>query len=364
MSVEIGVFIPIGNNGWLLSETAPQYMPSFELNKQIVQKAESLGFDFALSMIKLRGFGGKTEYWDHNLESFTLMSGLAAVTSKIKLYATTAILTLPPAIVARMAATIDSIAPGRFGINVVTGWQMAEYDQMGLWPGNAYFGYRYDYAAEYVTVMRELWEKGQSDFKGKYFTMNDCRVSPKPSSIPKIITAGQSPSGMAFASTYSDYNFAMGVGVNTPTAYAPVNERLIEAREKVGRDVGAFVLFMIIAEETDEAAEAKWQMYKDGVDVAAVSWMGDQGSKDTAADASATAKTINLPAGAVNMNMGTLVGSYEKVASMLDEAGTVAGTKGILLVFDDFLKGLDKFGEFIQPLMKSRAQKPTEAIEA
>jgi pyrimidine oxygenase len=128
MTVEIGVFIPIGNNGWLLSETAPQYMPSFELNKQIVQKAESLGFDFALSMIKLRGFGGKTEYWDHNLESFTLMSGLAAVTSKIKLYATTAILTLPPAIVARMAATIDSIAPGRFGINVVTGWQMAEYD--------------------------------------------------------------------------------------------------------------------------------------------------------------------------------------------------------------------------------------------
>jgi pyrimidine oxygenase len=92
--------------------------------------------------------------------------------------------------------------------------------------------------------------------------------------------------------------------------------------------------------------------------------MGDQGSKDTTADASATAKTINLPAGAVNMNMGTLVGSYEKVAGMLDEAGTVAGTKGILLVFDDFLKGLDKFGEFIQPLMKSRAQKPTEAIEA
>ena len=31
-------------------------------------------------MIKLRGFGGKTEFWDHNLECFTLMAGLAAVT--------------------------------------------------------------------------------------------------------------------------------------------------------------------------------------------------------------------------------------------------------------------------------------------
>ncbi|HET6971986.1 MAG TPA: LLM class flavin-dependent oxidoreductase, partial [Phenylobacterium sp.] len=110
--MDIGVFIPIGNNGWLISSTSPQYMPSFELNKQVTQKAERYGFDFALSMIKLRGFGGKTEFWEHNLESFTLMAGLAAVTSKIKIFATVATLTIPPAIVARMASTIDSIAPG------------------------------------------------------------------------------------------------------------------------------------------------------------------------------------------------------------------------------------------------------------
>lgn len=67
--MKIGVFVPIGNNGWLISTTAPQYMPTFELNKAIVQKAEHYHFDFALSMIKLRGFGGKTEFWDHNLES-------------------------------------------------------------------------------------------------------------------------------------------------------------------------------------------------------------------------------------------------------------------------------------------------------
>ena len=66
--MKIGVFVPIGNNGWLISTHAPQYMPTFELNKAIVQKAEHYHFDFALSMIKLRGFGGKTEFWDHNLE--------------------------------------------------------------------------------------------------------------------------------------------------------------------------------------------------------------------------------------------------------------------------------------------------------
>ena len=56
--MDIGVFIPIGNNGWLISTTSPQYKPSFALNRTVVQKAEQYGLDFALSMIKLRGFGG------------------------------------------------------------------------------------------------------------------------------------------------------------------------------------------------------------------------------------------------------------------------------------------------------------------
>ncbi|SEQ45773.1 pyrimidine oxygenase [Rosenbergiella nectarea] len=43
-------------------------------------------------MIKLREFGGKTEFWDHNLESSTLRAGLAAVTARIRLYATAATL--------------------------------------------------------------------------------------------------------------------------------------------------------------------------------------------------------------------------------------------------------------------------------
>ena len=132
--MEVGIFTPIGNNGWLISENSPQYMPSFDLNKEIAQKAESYGVDFLLSMIKLRGFGGKTEFWEHNLESFTLMAGLAAVTEKIRIYATCPTLVIPPAFCARMCNTIDSISHGRFGLNLITGWQRPEYSQMGLWP--------------------------------------------------------------------------------------------------------------------------------------------------------------------------------------------------------------------------------------
>ncbi len=87
--MDMGVFIPIGSNGFLISTTSPQYRPSFDLNRKVVQRAEAHGMDFALSMIKLRGFGGKSEFWDHCLESFTLMAGLAAVTHRIKLYGST-----------------------------------------------------------------------------------------------------------------------------------------------------------------------------------------------------------------------------------------------------------------------------------
>ncbi|GAN77429.1 pyrimidine utilization protein A [Acidisphaera rubrifaciens] len=353
--MDIGVFIPIGNNGWLISTTSPQYMPSFALNKAVVTRAEAYGLDFALSMIKLRGFGGESEFWDHNLESFTLMAGLAAVTERIRLYASVAVLTIPPAIVARMAATIDSISGGRFGVNIVSGWAKAEYEQMGLWPGDAHFARRYLYSTEYVTVMKELWETGASDFKGEYFRMSDCRLSPRPQAPVRIVSAGQSDTGLAFGARHCDYNFILGAGVNTPAAYAPTNERMLAAVEKTGRDVGAYVLFMVIADETDEAAMAKWKLYNAGADMGALSWLTAEAGADAAAAAGSTAKSIAAPEGAINFNMGTLVGSYETVARLLDEAAAVPGTKGLMLTFDDFIAGMDAFGTRIQPLMTCRA---------
>ena len=352
--MEIGVFIPIGNNGWLISETSPQYMPTFELNKQVAQTAEKYGLDFVLSMIKLRGFGGKTEFWDHNLESFTLMAGLAAVTTKIKLYATAASLVMPPAIVARMASTIDSISGGRFGVNLITGWQKPEYEQMGMWPGDEFFGTRYQYLTEYATVLRELWETGQSDFKGDHFTMNDCRLSPQPQADMKLICAGSSNAGMEFSAQYADYNFCFGMGVNTPTSFKDNTDRLLAATEKTGRDVSSFVLFMVIADETDEAAMAKWEKYKAGADQEALDWMGLQGAADKSSGSDTNVRHMTNPVSAVNFNMGTLVGSYANVARMLDEVAEVPGVGGVMLTFDEFIEGTETFGAKIQPLMKSR----------
>jgi pyrimidine oxygenase len=353
--MQLGVFIPIGNNGWLISTTSPQYKPSFDLNRTIVEKAECFGFDFALSMIKLHGFGGPSEFWDYNLESFTLMAGLAAVTSRIQLFATYAVLTVPPPFTARMATTIDSISHGRFGINMISGWQRREYTQMGIWPGSEHYQRRYDYCAEYVAIMKELWDTGRSDFKGDFFKMDDCRCLPTPTARVPIICAAQSDAGTKFAVENADYNFCSSGGINEPTRVAPSVARLVEANRAAGKNCGALVLTMIIADETDEAAMAKWEHYKAGTDHEALAWRDSQASDDPSLDPLAgpnkrrTLGTLGLPT-----QGGVLVGSYASVARMLDELAAVPGVKGVMLTFDDFVIGMEQFGTRIQPLMRCR----------
>ena len=352
--MEIGVFIPIGRNGWIVSTTSPQYNPSFELNKQTTLNAERFGLDFVLSMIKLRGFGGPSRYWDDNLESFTLMAGLASITTRIELMATVAVLTLPPALCARMAMTIDSISHGRFGVNLVTGWQKAEYDQMGLWPGDDHYKHRYELLTEYATVMQELWAKGQSDFKGKHYTMNDCRLGPLPSRQIPLVCAGTSDAGIDFASRFCAYNFCSGGGkINEPKDAADAVTRLVAASKAAGSTTKALALTMIIADETDEAAMAKWEHYVAGTDHEAVAWSRAQAGADPYAAANSTAGRLRSRDG-TPFGGSRLIGSYATIARLLDEMSEIEGLAGVMLTFDDFVKGVENFGQRIQPLMKSR----------
>jgi pyrimidine oxygenase len=353
--MDIGVFIPIGNNGWLISTTSPQYKPSFDLNRTIVEKAERFGFDFALSMIKLHGFGGPSQFWDYNLESFTLMAGLAAVTSRIQLFATCAVLTLPPPIAARMAVTIDSISHGRFGVNLITGWQRREYTQMGIWPGSEHYRRRYDYCSEYVTIMKELWETGQSDFKGDFFQMDDCRCLPMPSAKIPIICAAQSDAGTRYAAHHADYNFCGSGGVNQPGLLGPSVARLVAAAKAAGRHCGALILQMIIADETDEAAMAKWEHYKAGADLEALAYRDEQAQDDPSQDPYAQPnrrRTMGIDK--LPTNQGVLVGSYATVARLLDEMAEIPGVQGVMMTFDDFVIGMEQFGTRILPLLRCR----------
>jgi pyrimidine oxygenase len=85
---------------------------------------------------------------------------------------------------------------------------------------------------------------------------------------------------------------------------------------------------MIIADETDAAAQAKWECNKAGKDLDALSWLGAQASADDKADAGGTTQSMIIPVSAINFNMGTIVGSYATVVSILDQLETVEGMAG------------------------------------
>ena len=98
--VELGVFLPVSNNGYIVSTTSPQYPPSYAMIKAMTLLAEDLGFRFVLSPVKYRGWGGPTEFANYALESFDVMAALAEATDRIQLYGSVALPTVHPAITA------------------------------------------------------------------------------------------------------------------------------------------------------------------------------------------------------------------------------------------------------------------------
>lgn len=360
------MFIPIANNGWIISETAPQYMPTFELNRQTCVRAEEVGFDFALSMVKFRGYGGKTEQWDYVAESFTLVAALATATTRLHLYGAVSTLTMHPAVVARMVSTISDISGGRCGVNMVSGWNKYEFTQMGLWPGDEYYQDRYEFSTEYVTVMRKLWESGRATHHGKYFTLEDCLCKPVPRGPIRVLCAGQSERGFQFAAEVGDYNFLAG----SLDELRGHRSRLDAACALTGRRVGGYALFGVVTAETDDVAIEMANHLQDGADEVAIGNLHGYNVQDKHGGSAGSVRENRVARPNIELShdrtatyvlggcfaIPHLVGSYQRVARSLDLVESYAGLDGVVLTFPEFVSGVGEFGERVMPLMESRRQ--------
>lgn len=352
--MKFGLILPTVNNGNIVSTAAPQWIPSWEQNKRQLQKAEAYGFEFALAQVTLRGFGGETEMWDHALEPMTLVGGLAAVTERIRIYGSVPILAINPAIAARMAVTLDQISNGRFGLNIVSGWMAKQYSQMDAWPGDAWYKGRYQGAAEYVRILRELWNTGRSSFRGDYFSTDDCILGPLPENKIEIVCAGQSDTGMAFTAEYGDYAFINGEG--GAAGLKDVNDRMLAAAAKTGRTVGSYVTQIIIVRDTDEEAQARVEEIRSGADLRALENITGQAVLD---QSGSTSGRLSPEAEKLRdmafFNLDVIAGSPATIAAYLDELGTVEGTAGVMLIFEDQEQGIDRFAREVAPLMTTHS---------
>ena len=158
--------------------------------------------------------------------------------------------------------------------------------------------------------MHDLWETGLSDFKGEYFQMDDCVLSPRPKQPIQLVAAGQSDRGMEFAAQYCDYNFALGEGVNEPTKAAGVPARMLEHAAKTGRDVGS-----LHALHDHRRRDRRGRAWPSGTPTTraptseALAHLLGKAAEDTAPSETSMAAAILRAPSPINFNMGTLVGS-------------------------------------------------------
>ncbi len=89
--------------------------------------------------------------------------------------------------------------------------------------------------------------------------------------------------------------------------------------------------------------------------ISTLTWRGVRADADPNPAPYSTPHRHKLTDRALATNQGGLVGSYAAVAQMVDEVATVPGVKGVMLTFDDFVTGMEQFGQRVQPLMTSRA---------
>ncbi|MDQ2748695.1 MAG: LLM class flavin-dependent oxidoreductase [Actinomycetota bacterium] len=170
-------------------------------------------------------------------EVWTALAALACVTERVELgplVASTSFHT--PAMLAKLAATVDAISGGRLILGLGAGWNQREYTA---------FGFPYDKRIsrfeEAFTIIRELLRTGRSDFRGAYYDVVDCVLDPRPvrpggpplmlgSVSPRMMRIGL-PHVAAWNVWWSDYG-------NDAEEFAAVRTRVERAAEQSGRAPG------------------------------------------------------------------------------------------------------------------------------
>jgi alkanesulfonate monooxygenase SsuD/methylene tetrahydromethanopterin reductase-like flavin-dependent oxidoreductase (luciferase family) len=117
--LKLGTFGTNCSNACAITLAETTFEPTFEHNVKIAKQLEEAGWECMVPIARWRGFGGPSNFNGVNMDSFTWAAALAAVTTKLQFFSTTHVPTLHPIVATKMATTIDHIAKGRYGLNLV-----------------------------------------------------------------------------------------------------------------------------------------------------------------------------------------------------------------------------------------------------
>jgi probable F420-dependent oxidoreductase len=164
-------------------------------------------------------------------ECWTVLSALAEATQRVELG--TLVLGGPfrnPALVAKMACTLDEVSGGRFTLGLGAGWHRPEFDAFGF-P----FDHRASRLEEAVRIIRPLLRDGRVDYSGAYYAARECEIlprGPRPNG-PPLLLAGTGPRLLRLGAEHADaWNIAWHA---RPDAAAADIERVRAAAATAGR---------------------------------------------------------------------------------------------------------------------------------
>jgi alkanesulfonate monooxygenase SsuD/methylene tetrahydromethanopterin reductase-like flavin-dependent oxidoreductase (luciferase family) len=136
-----------------------------------------------------------------------------------------------PALLAKMAATLQYLSGGRFSLGIGAGWHEEEYRSYGYAfpPARA----RTEQLAETLQIVKALWGEKQVSFQGRHYSVNAAYCEPKPSPIPPIIIGGQGSRMLQLVAQYADGWNAAWLSAEE---YRPKVDIFEQECRKVGRD--------------------------------------------------------------------------------------------------------------------------------
>lgn len=254
-----GGWLPVANSGKTNNEAADtnenEELPTYGYVKQVAIEAERIGIDSLwIPDHMLNPIKGETA---NSLESWTIASAVAAVTNKVDIAQTTLCEAFRyPAVLAKQAATLTDISGGRFWLSIGAGWFKREYEAYGL----PFYEHddRVNRAAEAIQIIKQLWKKDGVTFNGKYYSIKNGILEPKPNPAPPVWYAGMSEASRNLAAAEADGWLMRGCSLEeTQDNIADMKERL----KKKGKNEMEFAIpALTFIRDTDE--EAKKQLQK------------------------------------------------------------------------------------------------------
>ncbi|KZF04676.1 MULTISPECIES: LLM class F420-dependent oxidoreductase [unclassified Rhodococcus (in: high G+C Gram-positive bacteria)] len=191
-------------------------------------------------------------------EAWSLMSALAATTSRIRLgQMCTAMSYRNPAYLAKVAATVDIISGGRVEMGIGGGWHEHEFRAYGY--GFPSAGERLGRLDEGVQIFKQAWTAGEVFLDGKYYEIDGAVVRPLPlqeGGIPLWIAGGGEKVTLKIAAKYANYTNFDG----TPAGFAAKSALLREHCAAVGTDFDAIVRsanYNVVVAATEAEVEDK-----------------------------------------------------------------------------------------------------------